>query len=502
MRHARRLSLAAALAAAVFALIVHQLWALAIAFSLFIGFVAFVSYRAAGHIFDPILFLGAVYSAAFPLSVFLLPFFEEHSLWWRPERLDRVYLQQAMAWALFGFAMLVVGYFLFSGARKPRGQRFISQSGLIAQQQMVRLHWRRMAATVGFLALTGCVGLLVTYGGFGSTFIDTGLEASSMAQIFTTLAELRYGFFALVLVAYMRWKSWEGLKLLALALLTYQILSTVALGSKSPIFSLLLSFLLALAFVPKTQQLKLGWRQWLLIGFAAVVLQWTFSTITEFRIVARERYPQGYSFTQAAQTFVDVATGDAKSTTSIILEGTDPYFRISSRLAHLWAFTMTLQQTAGQPPYDNAWQAALIPLYAFVPRGLMPDKPHFYDSGDFARDYFGWDFGGVSLSLPGSLYWSWGLIGIPLGMLAIGMVLGALVSVARGEKAVPPHLEVIFLTLAVGMVIYLMDVGKGYSGLAFNLVRQFVFLWCGYMATTLLHSASARHGRSGSRILR
>jgi hypothetical protein len=449
-------------------------WVTAVSFAALAALVIFTSYRMSGNLFEPIALISFAYFLAFPLPIFILPLLQDYSPWWTPERLDPAYLEMALIWGERGFALLLIGYFLAGGSSlRPlrAGERMGHDSAAIEVR-----NWRNMLTVVGLLALVGCVGLVILNRGFGSTFIDTGMEHSSLGQVFHTFGQLRYGFFTVFFVMRMRWGASSAPTWLAVALLIYQGLEIMTVGSKSLIFATLISFLLAYAFVPKNRRWKLRLKQWALILVAVVVLQGTFFVIGEFRNVTRESLSDGYSINQAVDTFAGVITGDLKSTARIE-RGDDGYMDITSRLGSIVAFAQTLQLTGEQSPYEHAWQSFLIPVYAFIPLSIMPDKPHFYDSGDFARDYFGWEYGGVSMSLAGSLYWTWGLAGVPLGMFVIGLVFGRTIVMARNNPNGAPHARVLWIALATYLVIQLVHVDGHFHGIAVNLVRLATFLW-------------------------
>ena len=96
---------------------------------------------------------------------------------------------------------------------------------------------------------------------------------------------------------------------------------------------------------------------------------------------------------------------------------------IASRFAApMFSFTNLLRFTNGHSPYEYAWESLLVPAYSILPRVLVPGKPVFFNSSRYAAEYYGWTNGGISVSLPGSLYYAWGYPGILFGMFCLKII--------------------------------------------------------------------------------
>lgn len=427
------------------------------------------AYTQRGSAFEPVALVSFIYLVAYPLPSLFLLVLQDYSPQW--VNIDPQVLESALLWSFRGFILFLGGYFLFEGRRRRRLPPAANED-----LRFQRL-WFASVAGVGFLALAGSVGTQLFVGGFGSTFLDTGMAHSSLQQFLHTIEEQRYGFFALFLVTRMRWGRTTGLNIIMAVLLLFQLAEIAVVGSKTPILSLVLSGLLSLALVPVKWRWMVGPKQWVLIIVVSLTVSGTFYVVTEYRVLMRQAAEHDtISFTESIDTFIGVVTG-LVSTGSASDEKYDLFLQIASRQASVLRLTGVLENTAEEPPYDNAWSAFLIPLYAFIPLEIMPDKPHFYDSGDYARDYFGWTFGGISMTLPGSLYWTWGYAGIVLGMLGLGLMLGAMLARARGDRGGRASTQVIWIALVVWLVIQLSNTGRTFTGIAFGLIRMGAMLW-------------------------
>jgi hypothetical protein len=140
---------------------------------------------------------------------------------------------------------------------------------------------------------------------------------------------------------------------------------------------------------------------------------------------------------------------------------------IFNRLALIASFSSVLQVTNGIPPYENAVDSFLIPIYTITPRSFFPDKVQFFGSAELASQYFGWKFGGISVSLLGSFYWAWGYIGILLGMMSMGAVLAYIFGNAKNNN----KNNILFQALFVPITLLLMDTGKTFQEIYFELIR-------------------------------
>ena len=160
------------------------------------------------------------------------------------------------------------------------------------------------------------------------------------------------------------------------------------------------------------------------------------------------------------------------------------------RLALVTAFGTVIDYTSGYAPYENAWASLATPILAFIPRDLVGEKVKFMDSGKFA-ELQGWEFGGLSLTLTGSIFWAWGFEGIIWGMLSIGAILAVLTG--SGD-----HGGVIAKALMVRMVIMMLDVGAELQPLMIGLTRTLAFV---VVMLFLAHHFGARQNRHSPNVI-
>lgn len=167
-------------------------------------------------------------------------------------------------------------------------------------------------------------------------------------------------------------------------------------------------------------------------------------------------------FHAATQAFRHVSTATADGSKE------DPYDINSmlDRLGYLSAFAMMLDITDGVAPHENAFESLLAPLFAILPRSLFLEKANFFGAGEFAG-LLGWQFGGFSVTLPGSLFWAWGFEGLMLAMAMLGIVLAALGRRARQADFAGRLAQV----LLISMVLFLLDVGQYFQAVVINCVR-------------------------------
>ena len=143
-----------------------------------------------------------------------------------------------------------------------------------------------------------------------------------------------------------------------------------------------------------------------------------------------------------------------------------------------------MEFTGRDPPYENALESFLVPVYSIAPRALIPEKPEFFHSGRNAREYYGWSYGGMSVTLLGSLYFAWGYVGIILGMAFIGGLLAYLVKQVRFSSIYSPNWLILFVTLFV----LLMDVGVIFQAITTNIIRVTLVLWLLHLVFPLVRA--------------
>jgi hypothetical protein len=247
----------------------------------------------------------------------------------------------------------------------------------------------------------------------------------------------------------------------------------VGAGAKAHVYSLLIVAVIAASYSPVRFSVKrvLGM---VAVFFCAYVM---FGVITNYRIIASRSYARE---SQSVVESINSQVIDFKEALKITIgQESKPYvydtsFAILNRFAYTASFTKIIQFTRGLPPYENAFESFLIPVYAFLPRVIFAEKASFFDSGDFASNYFRWPFGGISVTLPGSLYWAWGYWGICLGM-ALG---GGIIAYIEKRAKEMSFQGGIYAVLMIELILQLLDVGAIFQSIVFSLLRYWVLLWC------------------------
>ena len=105
------------------------------------------------------------------------------------------------------------------------------------------------------------------------------------------------------------------------------------------------------------------------------------------------------------------------------------------RLSLLSALIHVLSVADGQSPHENLDKVLFVPVYAVTPRSVMPGKVEFFNSGSFAQ-LNDWEWGGLSITLVGSLFWVGGPVAVIIGFAFYGAFLGYawVMSYQKGTK--------------------------------------------------------------------
>lgn len=418
--------------------------------------------------FHPLCMISVMYALAMPIPVLFLKYYSA-PVWRTILRAD---IAQALIWSYRGYACLFLGY-LVAGMWFSRKKmiRAIAKSrdaeefsGLIT-----------FAKWTGILALTGGGLKIIADGGVTPVFMETRLtgEISTLRQILHYIQMLVYPFMTIYVT--LRWRNIriKKIDLIFYLLLALQVVFIIGAGAKLYVFSLFVSAALAAWFL----SIKMSIRQLIAVLVVAFSIYLTFALITNYRELARDTY-NGDSddilttFQTQAQIFlkaIEITTYKQKSAIGYDYETS---ISILDRLALISSLSKVIEFSRGSPPYENALESFLVPAYAVLPRSIFPEKPSFFDSGEFAK-FFGWSFGGVSVTLIGSLYWAWGYWGICFGMAFFGSLLSYFeikakeISFRGGMYAV----------LLVELVLYLLEVGGTFQSIILDISRAWLLMW-------------------------
>lgn len=422
------------------------------------------------EILPPIAFIIVAYLAAFPLSMLFPELYPD--LW---NSIPTEALDYGMLWALRGFNALVIGYITVNQFSKHR-QR--NREFNFVLDNMMLSYTVYILTCIGWFAIMAWI-VSSWYFGIGLTFIEGAkFEADSgegtLRQIFNFLSDLRYPFFFVYLILRFWNKTDMQLFLLFILLIFVSVIEIIVIGSKASIIGLVIVALLAqsvLGIKYGAKMIATG-----VIAIGAIFL--SFGTITEYRAIMQARYWSGEnafdfsvqfdSFKKAFLRNINFSEESAARETEV--DKKDIYSRFG---AGMFSFSNLLEHTGREPPYENALESFLIPIYAVAPRFLVADKPEFFSSGANAKQYYGWTYGGIAVSLPGSFYYAWGYVGVILGMAFLGGLFAYVVEKVWRRGGASPH-WLIFLPFLVMNMIY---VDVTFQVITTNLIRIAVMLW-------------------------
>jgi hypothetical protein len=263
------------------------------------------------------------------------------------------------------------------------------------------------------------------------------------------------------------------LALLFWILVGISIVEIVTIGSKASIIRGIVIVLLMGAVLP----IRLNLRQAAIGAGGLLVFYGAFLVITEYRALILADHTAGrnvFDIAVQAEAFGQALMASAPSADAHAGRETEvKAIDVFSRLGHGTTLSDLLEHTGRISPYEHAWESLLAPVYAVVPRFLLSDKPEFFHSGRNASEYYGWRYGGISVTLLGSLYYAWGYAGIVLGMACMGGWLAFVESKARRGNILSPH----WLILLVITVLMLLDVGVTFQPILTDLIRVSLILW-------------------------
>lgn len=417
----------------------------------------------------PITLVSVAYLMGFTLVVLFPNLYT--SLWMK---VPQHAIDIAILWTTRAFGAFAVGYVVFSYLIK-----FINKNKNNEEEN----YKQRVKYTLYFLTVIGCMAVvaiivkLALYG-FGLVFIegvavDSKSGQGTLAQVLHLLTWLRYPFFFMFLLFFWGKKKDKFIAFLFLILIVLSALEIISIGSKAAIIRLLIVLVLPLTFLPT----KFTVKQVLIGAVSVLIIYGSFAVITEYRKIMKDELKFGsevFSFSVQMRSFRTAVVSslpfsEASSQRDTEIDHEVVLGRFGSGI---YSFANLLMFTNHQPPYENSVESFLTPFYSFAPRFLLPEKPVFFHSGRYAREFFGWSYGGVSVTLLGSLYFSWGYAGIIGGMAFLGGLLGALASQIKVSLNSPAQSGVLYIILFLD----LLEVGATFHAIFTNFIRVFILL--------------------------
>lgn len=435
---------------------------------LLVAFVLLGISKRSGFFLSAAMLVTVAYVLAYPLEVLFHDFYSGR----RPFALES--LEFGTLWALRGFCAFAVGYsFVLLLSRDRKGE-----VGRDAEWVRGRISYTVYILTaIGWLVVLSWA-LSVALFGISLTFVESdgvGVEsaAGTLQQALGLVGSFRQPFLLGFLILYYWRMTDRHLTLLFWILVGISVVEIVTIGSKASIIRGIVIVLLAGAVVP----IRLNLKQGAIVAGALVMFYGAFLVIAEYRALILADHNAGrnvFDIAVQAETFGQALMASAPFVDAHADRETEvKAIDVFSRLGHGTTFADLLEHTGRISPYEHAWESVLAPGYAVVPRFLLPDKPEFFHSGRNASEYYGWRYGGISVTLLGSLYYAWGYAGIVLGMACIGGWLAFVEMKARRGNILSPH----WLILLAITALMLLDVGVTFQPILTDLVRVALVLW-------------------------
>ena len=415
-------------------------------------------------VLSPVVFIIIAYLIAFPMQIILLEIY--------PTLLSSVRVDAqnyGMLWATRGFGAFALGYALFEWFLKGINKRDWQNESICRTNIRYTIY---VLTSIGWLAILSWIASVMIFG-FSLVFIEgensaaVDSAAGTFVQVLTLLSNLRYPFF-LGFLALSYWnKSGRQLNLIFSALLLICLIDIITVGSKGAVIRLVLVTFLVLTVVPFKVNFK-NFSVWLL---AIIAVYGSFTVISEYRSIMHSEYMAGkdvFSFTVQSDAFL-AALGNSLSLRQMSEdEQAELNQAVVSRFGSgMFSFSNLMDFTGRQPPYENALKSFMVPIYSITPRSLFPEKPEFFDSGRNAQENYGWSYGGMDVTLPGSFYYAWGYAGIIFGMLFLGALLAYIALQIRLRSIYSPH----WLILMVVLILPMMDVGVTFQVIITSFIR-------------------------------
>ena len=439
----------------------------------------------------PVAFIILAYILAFPIPYLLSDIY--------PDLLSGVTVNAqayAMLWAVRGFGAFALGYVLVEQLDRGINRRKWQNESFCR----IRIRYTVYVLTsIGWIAILSWIATVLTFGfslafieGEGNIAADSG--TGTLVQVLTLLSSLRYPFFLGFLALHYWNKRDRQLHFIIAALLVISVIDIITIGSKGEVIRLVVVALLVLAVVPA----RVNFKSFCAGALAIIAVYGSFAVIYEYRSIMRSELSAGkdvFSFTTQSEAFLDALSNSLPFSETLadrkkaVDEQTVRTQDVVSRFGSgMFSLANLLEFTGRLPPYEHAWKSFLVPAYSIIPRSLLPDKPEFFNSGRNAKEYYGWSFGGIDVTLPGSFYYAWGYAGIIFGMAFLGGLLAFIAVHVRLWSIYSPH----WLILLMALMLPMLDVGVTFHAMTTNLIRIVVLLWLVHLSYGIMHGMIRR----------
>jgi hypothetical protein len=254
---------------------------------------------------------------------------------------------------------------------------------------------------------------------------------SSAAKYWENLASMQvlgsiseFGTLALIGVAIERYRQGRDMiwRNLFLTIFISELLWGLISGMKTAVLQNLLAVALVSSLVKRRLNLV-----WLVFPFLALVLLYPFSNAYRFVMTHGHEVTSWQGAAGAGQMAGSRVWERTPTAEGIMRAGADSTLE---RLDQLTSFArvLTLGPRASFVKGDVPWW--MLPIYPFVQRLIWPSKPVLVEGGRLTMALGGgsanatpMDVGScTSPTYPGDLYLQFGLLGVPIGMFALGLV--------------------------------------------------------------------------------
>jgi hypothetical protein len=379
---------------------------------------AYFLHKGQFNLFNPLVF--AAWSYIFPAFVIggvMLSFGWSDPYYLTFVENPRYELPLSLMYVTLGYLGIVVGYFL-SPAKK---------FGKFLERRLPRWDWQPSEVWLG--------GLLLIVAGFGINILGfirgiVGFQRAESVEAFDgllifLLIVLSEGT-VLLWLAVFQTKQRTGVFYLVLAILIAIIpLRVAVLGSRSGFVLSLFPIVMAFVFSGR----KLKWQHTTILSVGLVIAVCVGMIYgTTFRNIkgSEDRINAGDYFGQVAATIEYLSETDPLL---ILEEGAQA---MALRVENLSAVGVVVSNYEKLAPYEEAYglQNNIINdlLYSFVPRFIYPEKPNTSDTRAYSDLYFNYGENAWTVTPFGDLLRNFGPIGIPLGMMLVGMYLRVIYS--------------------------------------------------------------------------
>jgi len=392
-------------------------------------------------------------------------------------------LVQALAYIILGMVAFWMGCELF---RRIKGNRI--SAGPETQRVVYESHKAGMLLAFGVLYAVSFVTkvyLLKNHLFSYTTSMDKYYENLASMQVLNYVSQ--FGTLALIVATIERYRRrhdqlWGILSIVAL-------LSEILWGLISGMKGLVLQNFLLVALVSSFVMRKLNLK-WFVILFFALVLLYPFSNA--YRLVLNTGDVKVTSLAGAvhAGQIVFSKLGEGVSTAGDFWhDGLDATLRRLDLLTNVGQI-LTLGPRASMVKGNIHWW--MLPFYPFVPRCIWPSKPVLQEGGWFTVALGGGSGdartigSSTAVTYPGDLFLQFGLLGIPLGMLVLGVITQWFAN--RVSRSVEPR--DLFLYAAVFLFGFPLEVDV--FSVWTSLIKLLVTL---YVLRLLIYGPSSQHRR-------